>query len=486
MAIFNDDPIVILHKGDALDVLGILKSKSVHCIVTSPPYWGLRKYSGVQERVWGGKDGCEHEWSDVGASSSRIRNGAPGGLHEGQATNTLPIILNPSQGSVCLLCGAWRGAYGLESLHDCVGWARGERCNVCYLCHTLAFLDALWRVLRGDGVCFWNLGDSYAGGGSGQNGLSSSGSTLQGQTATLGGFGHISHHYNPRSVGLKPKDLVLIPQRVALAAQASGWGVRSMIVWAKPNQMPESVTDRPTSAYEHVLMLTKSPKYFWDQEAVRENLTSSSLARLSQNIDGQQGSNRVPGKTNGPMKAVARGGWDGVPEHAPGRNLRDVWTIPTQPYTGAHFATFPEALVERCILAATSEHGVCNQCGAPWVRVVLNGPLQEDPQRLGRTKSPPGDYEGLSGYRPAQQRGTDENHGTLGLIRQRETLSWRPSCPCEGAGIKPGVVLDPFAGSGTTLAVAKRLGRQSVGIELSDEYCRLAVRRIEAETARML
>ena len=172
---------------------------------------------------------------------------------------------------------------------------------------------------------------------------------------------------------MKPKDLVLIPQRIALAAQAAGWWVRSDIIWAKPNPMPESVKDRPTSAYEHVLMLTKSGRYYWDQEEVRENLTESSLARLSQDVESQEGSYRVPGKTNGTMKAVARNGWHGSrftdardlalrpniqpeerrrkneksgirtmegfnaswesTEHAPGRNIRDVWTIPTQPFT---------------------------------------------------------------------------------------------------------------------------------------------------------
>jgi DNA modification methylase len=163
----------------------------------------------------------------------------------------------------------------------------------------------------------------------------------------------------------------LIPARVALAAQADGWWVRSDIIWSKPNPMPESVTDRPTDAYEHIFMLTKSSRYYWDAAAVRENLAESSIERLSQDVENQNGSDRVPGKTNGNMKAVARGGWNGSKftdkrdvdtkpnlgmgprNEMPGRNIRNIWTFPTAPYKGAHFATFPPEMVIRCLQAAT-------------------------------------------------------------------------------------------------------------------------------------
>ena len=185
----------------------------------------------------------------------------------------------------------------------------------------------------------------------------------------------------------------MIPNRVAIALQEAGWYIRSEIIWHKPNPMPESVRDRPTSCHEKIWLITKNKKYYYDAESIKEPLATSSIPRLNQNIKNQRGSARAHagGKTNGPMKAVNLGSK---------RNKRNVWTITTKPFRGAHFATFPKDLIEPCIKAG---------------------------------------------------------------------------CP-EG-----GVVLDPFAGAGTTGIVAAINNRNAVLIELNSEYIKLAEDRIEKE-----
>lgn len=202
------------------------------------------------------------------------------------------------------------------------------------------------RVLRDDGTLWLNLGDSYAAGGMGAG----SGKQLTNRGTAAGG-----HMDKPRKApeGLKPKDLVGIPWRVAFALQADGWYLRQDIIWHKPNPMPESVTDRCTKSHEYLFLLTKSERYYCDMEAIKEPVAASSLARWDQDIDAQVGSDRVPGKTNGRMKAVGGprlAGNDGGPLT---RNRRSVWTVATRPYKGAHFATFPPALITPCVLAGS-------------------------------------------------------------------------------------------------------------------------------------
>ena len=194
------------------------------------------------------------------------------------------------------------------------------------------------RVLRKDGTLWLNLGDSYSSPAGGQNNFQSS--TLTGGR----GARDPSHIPSKKDSGLKPKDLVGIPWRVAFALQADGWWLRSDIIWAKPNPMPESVTDRPTKAHEYIFLLTKSAKYFWNQEAVREPHMDSSLRRYEY---GGSGANGKPFA----MQQSPRG-------NESGRNIRTVWTIATQSYKEAHFATFPEEIPERCIKAGCPEGGV--------------------------------------------------------------------------------------------------------------------------------
>ncbi len=345
-AFILDDRIEII-VSDCLDALSLLPSDSIDCVVTSPPYWGLRDY-GVE------------------------------------------------------------GQMGLEP-------TLAEHLTVM-----VAVFAEVRRVLKPTGTCWINYGDCYA---TTPNGKSAAAYKAEGTDdrtfrdkpfSTIGGV-------------LKAKDLCMIPNRLAIALQEAGWWIRSEIIWAKPNPMPESVRDRPASSHEKIFMLSKSPRYFYDKSAVKQAVSPNTNLRISQDLAKQTGSYRANGggKSNGPMRAVVEGSSRKIaPENqsmigqkasreaslsltVENRNLRnyepapvDVWNIATRGFSEAHFATFPPELAERCILAG---------------------------------------------------------------------------CP------KDGVVLDPFGGAGTTGLVAARHGRRAILIELNPEYAELAQRRIEKE-----
>jgi DNA modification methylase len=305
---------------------------SVQCVVTSPPYWGLRKYDGEQDSVWGGDEGCEHEWVES------TRKGCSGGVaspkvHVGDQEN-FQLVPDSTHGT-CLKCGAWKGAYGLEPTPE------------MYVEHTVLFLREIRRALRDDGVVFWNVGDSYWGG-KGSNGSSKARRTAaeRGFTQSAGTPLCDTRASDGKHEAIKPKDMCLIPFRVALAAQADGWWVRSDIIWAKPNPMPESVKDRPTSSYEHIFMFTKSSRYYWDADAVREPMAPESAARYNYPFAGAARDALIAmGDLHGEQFTNAT-----LPN---GRNIRDVWTIATQPSGFKHYAAFPEEIPTRCIKAAT-------------------------------------------------------------------------------------------------------------------------------------
>jgi site-specific DNA-methyltransferase (adenine-specific) len=308
--------------GDCIEGMRTLPDASVHCCITSPPYWGLRDYG-----------------------------------HEGQI--------------------------GLESTPD------------AYVARMVEVFREVRRVLREDGTCWVNLGDSYAAAPAGKCSNPQAKSGLAGVKTQDVARQHKESWNSAKASGLKQKDLVGIPWRVAFALQADGWWLRQDIIWHKPNPMPESVRDRCTKAHEYVFLLTKSERYWYDAEAVSEAVAC---------VRGPGNRNPLKGVVEDPKKHATRAGlhkaaerWrqEGPPES---RNRRSVWTVTTKPYSGAHFAVMPPDLVEPCIKAG---------------------------------------------------------------------------CP-EG-----GTVLDPFAGSGTTLAVAAELGRSGIGCELNPEYIQLAEQRIK-------
>jgi hypothetical protein len=261
--------------------------------------------------------------------------------------------------------------------------------------------------------------------------------------------------------------------------------------------MPESVTDRPTKSHEYLFLLTKSARYYFDSDAVRESVADATLDRLAQNVTEQNGSTRANGgaKVNGPMRAVGT---------SAGRNLRSVWTIATQPYKGAHFAVFPPELPERCIKAGSSERGVCPECGAPWERVV-GRPCRE----CGGFIATQGNSCPLCGHVNdwKAERGISKDFGTTdwstpgratprklgasgkqGAVPAQARLDqgWSPmcdhhtNCPVPNIGepcAKPAVILDPFGGSGTVGMVANRLSRRAILIDLNPEYINQQLRR---------
>lgn len=345
-------------QGDSLETLKTLESDSVHCCVTSPPYWGLRDYG-----------------------------------HDNQI--------------------------GLEATPN------------NYVENMVKIFREVRRILRNDGTLWLNLGDSYA---SFRDGKATPDTSRGENNGTLVPKGHAKNRMASTFCGtnIKHKDLVGIPWRVAFALQSDGWYLRQDIIWHKPNPMPESVTDRCTKSHEYIFLLSKQSKYYYDAEAIKVPIKDASAARLIQNVINQKGSSRVPGKTNGTMKAVcknsankncqgltARNGKDWNPLYAGGgskvdghsgyfdrdgnplcgvmANKKSVWTVTTKPYKDAHFATYPPELIAPCILAG---------------------------------------------------------------------------CPVGGT------VLDPFGGSGTTGAVALENGRNAILCELNPEYIKLINKRI--------
>src|SRR5690606_15312764 len=314
------------------------------------------------------------------------------------------------------------------------------------------------RVLRDDGTLWLNLGDSYAGHAKAGdkrfgNPEFNKNRPSRAQTKTPG---------KSVSPGLKPKDLVGIPWRVAFALQADGWYLRSDIIWHKPNAMPESVKDRPTKAHEYIFLLSKSPKYYYDADAIREPHGTPWIGRtptkkLKKNADRNDAGSR---RTTGNPK---------------GRNKRTVWTVSTKPFKGAHFAVFPPDLIEPCILAGAPEKA-CPHCGAPWVRkkVVVkswreNAATNTNQSFLIGTM--------VNGKKNGRVRPTSGGFSA----NEYKTVGYAPTCQCEGNdGSGRGIVLDPFFGSGTTGVVAEKHGRQWIGVELNPEYIEIAKKRLNA------
>lgn len=289
--IFYEDDWSQIYSGSCINILKGLPDNSVQCVVTSPPYWGLRDYQ-------------------------------------------------------------VNGQIGLERTPD------------EYVANMVSVFREVRRVLRKDGTLWLNLGDSYVGGAT--KGENEGAKQRTNKGATWGNNSDLAL-LKHKVKGLKQKDLVGIPWRVAFALQADGWYLRSDIIWHKPNPMPESVTDRPTKSHEYIFLMVKSARYYYDADAIREVAAYDGRKDIWQ---------------------------DGVAL----RNRRSVWTVATHPYKGAHFATFPPALIEPCILAGS---------------------------RVGDT------------------------------------------------------ILDPFNGSGTTMSVAKKFGRKSIGIDINQDYCMLAICRIQ-------
>jgi len=330
--------------GDVRKRLGEIPSGSVRTCVTSPPYWGLRDYGTAS---WdGGNPECAHtismdtKWNDPKRGTAVLRPEVSG---------------RGGNADACHLCGATRvdSQLGLEQSPE------------EYVQAMVEVFSEIKRILTDDGTLWLNIGDSYVGG----KGKSGQGNPeAQAERASNGESINQAHHQvagqgktRPtddramlREAGLKPKDLVGIPWRLAFALQQDGWYLRSDIIWHKPNPMPESVTDRPTKSHEYVFLLTKSSKYFYDHEAVKEPVAEATVGRMKRGTSAtHKNINGAPGQTKHGL-AQPRD-YDPDRPVAEKRNRRSVWTITTKPFRGAHFAVMPEALVEPCILAGSAE-----------------------------------------------------------------------------------------------------------------------------------
>jgi len=408
--------------GDCRERLKFLPAASVHCCVTSPPYWGLRDY-GHPDQL--GQENTPEEY--------------------------------------------------VESMRT-------------------VFAE-LHRVLRSDGTLWLNLSDTYYG--SWGNYVAKGREWAKGmeRKERYGTFRPPMAHGHGAN-GLKRKDLCGIPWRVAQALQADGWYVRSDIIWHKANAMPESVTDRPAKAHEYMFLLSKSERYFYDAEAIKAPASPESAKRLLRGssekhkyVDG------VPGQA---MHSFVRprpnrnGNQDGHSRRHAGFNdrweerteservtgmcnKRTVWTVPTHPYKGAHFATYPPDLIAPCILAGTSALGCCRRCGEPWRRVTSKGePLEEWKKRCGADST--GGYHGRATKNFDSGKAQDASAvkaRILAGMREIRTIGWQLNCRCNEGEPTPCTVLDPFAGSGTTGQVALDFGRRAILIELNPEYRKL-------------
>jgi len=352
-------------------------------------------------------------------------------------------------------CGAVRVDYQLGL----------EKTPAEYVAKLVAGFREVRRVLRDDGVLFLNLGDCYCS--TDKWGGDKNGNTGKHTVADSGEVPSWTCRAKRESIpGLKPKDLVGIPWMVAFALRDDGWYLRSDIIWAKPNPMPESVTDRPTKSHEYIFLLSKRTTYFYDAEAIKEpfsderNGDPGAYQRTTAAAKGARNDRQDLGFSNEGK------GWNTSGDKS-GRNKRTVWTVPSQAYPESHFATFPEDLIKPCILAGTSAKGCCPKCGAPWERV------------LGEAK---GGTIGASWHDHADDSGMGQRQKHVGeaafrTYRPAKTLGWQPTCKCGERTTVPCVVCDPFAGSGTTGQVALELGRNAILIELNPKYIELIRQR---------
>lgn len=387
-----------------LDTMARMPDNFLHCVVTSPPYWGLRDY-GTAGTHWP-------------AVSYQPMPGLPE-IHVPEMTAQL----------------------GLEETPE------------AFVGHIVHIFRQVYRVLREDGTCWLNFGDSYAGNG-GQYGDEKS--TLGGrkQNGTQG-----AERFEKLGLCVPPKNLLGIPWRVAFALQADGWYLRSDIIWAKLNPMPESVTDRPTKAHEYLFLLAKSSRYYYDAEAVKE--------KGNEKPHGPGYATTLADRRDrGPDNESNGRNWGNQGT----RNRRSVWTIAAQGYEGAHFAVFPAALVKPCILAGSPEK-VCSQCGAGYVREVEREPMKIKKSERGAAM---GEY------------GRTASSGTMPEPARSKTTGWLPACTCN-AGQARSIVYDPFGGSGTTAEVAHQYGRDWIISEISEEYVNNCARpRLESTRQQVL
>ena len=354
-------------KGDSRDRLKELPDESIHCVITSPPYWGQRNYGGEDAMI------------------------------------------------------------GLEPTFD------------LHLENLSVVFKEVYRVLRNDGTLWLNYGDGY--------------------------------WKKSKNDDFKPKDLMLMPSRVAMTLQADGWYLRSKVIWKKPNPLPESIKDRPTTSYEEILLMSKEQRYFYDAEAVKTKSERPRAYKDHEDLRCRPHAWANSPDYHGDMPGVEKSVKDEKNKPAENTaNLRNVWEISKHPFPGAHFATFPPLLVETCLKAGTSEHGACSGCGAQWIRRIENPRIPDEIRNRSADTKMSYHTRSLGGGQKLQNW-RDAN--------PPRTVGWESSCSCDPVPrVIPATVLDPFGGAGTVGMVANELGRDALLVEINDEYVEMAKNRI--------
>jgi DNA modification methylase len=403
-----------IHLHDVMQSPWPQRDNSVDCIVTSPPYWGLRDYgTGTWE---GGDPTCTHAPRDTeqerGLASSTLQGGKKTTGHGQEGFK-----------EACPRCGAVRidKQLGLEAMPE------------DYVANVVAWSRECRRVLKPWGTFWLVIADTYWGG-KGQSGgartdLAHSDKTLygKGQNFLVKGQKRPQDGRHPQ---IKNKDLVGIPWMVAFALRNDGWWLRNDIIWAKPNPMPESVADRCTKSHEHVFLFTKSDDYYYDAIAVEELANYDGRKKMTYDQSEKYAHvEAVPGTKAQSMSANGGDRWRLNAAGEPVRNKRDVWTVATKGFPEAHFATYPEELITPCILAGTSAHGNCADCGRPWER-------------------------------------------------QEDEITWKRTCECATEEVVAPIVGDPFMGAGTTALTAMSHGRDFTGLELNPTNIEMAQKRL--------
>lgn len=517
--------------GNDLEILPQLPAESVNCITCSPPYWGLRDY-GIEPVIWDGDKNCKHKWMEskiAGDIRFRGENSIVGSernlniypiKHRPNETNPGKegwykdkggLSKNPSQSSFCSLCGAWCGSLGLEPTFE------------LYIKHLCDIFDEVKRVLRKDGTCFVNIGDTYASSPVGN--FTGGGKEFIGRD--MSGI-KTSRQIDKTGLGVPTKSLCLIPQRFAIEMVNRGWILRNTIIWHKPNCMPSSAKDRYTVDFEYVYFFTKNNKaIFWTNEK-----TLNCVGKQPEGIKGIEGIdwrwgvdskgkpkkislwtghdywfeqqfeehltkeyrpdgivrnrifnynsklNKMRGyKTKKPIEEVQSPQHHGgnIEYGTNGRNKRAVWTISTKPFPEAHFAVFPETLIEPIIQAGCPRY-VCKKCGLPRMRIYESNKnyhyIRTDTGKL-RNKALT-DKRGKSALPSGREYGKRYKEA----YNREYTFKDYTDCGCN-AGFESGVILDPFMGAGTTALVARKQGKRFLGIELKEEYIEMSIERLK-------
>ncbi len=425
---------ITIKNGDCRDVLKTLPEKSFYTCVTSPPYFGLRDYG---TGTWvGGDPNCPHK------RTTKIGKTVPTTTGHQAMHEHGDVVGDAIYKTECPKCGAIRvdKQIGLEETPE------------EFVENMVIVFREIWRVLRDDGTLWLNLGDSYSGSG-------------KGPSSSLNGEHHNMEKVHSKIVpnGLKPKDLIGIPWRVALALQADGWYLRQDIIWHKPNPMPESVQDRCTKAHEYIFLLTKSPKYHFDNHAISEEanyqgvMRGGSTARYEQNNFG------------GDHKEYDR------------RNKRSVWSVRPATFKEAHFAVFPPELIEPCIKAGCPEQ-VCAKCGTAYEKqfeIVEENPDPAAQRQPSQTKH----FDSSMGGGGTSFKGHSGNFKADGtpMVKQKRLIGLQKVCNCDTNDTNVGQVIDPFGGSGTTGLVSDRLGLNATVVELNKDYVKIAKDRLTGD-----